>query len=115
MPARSATGAICSATMPPSVAISRAAAMIASWRAASLRTTFSVRRYGIANLRRNEWRMIHVEAIVALHQPGQAGPQENRNGPRLLVGLCFLARRRERRGRCESLGIDLEVQDRRLA
>jgi hypothetical protein len=44
MPARCATGAICTAAMPPSLAASRAAAMIAAWRAASRRATFSVRR-----------------------------------------------------------------------
>ena len=49
MPARSATGAICTAAMPPAAAASPAAARIASWRAASLRTTFSVWRYGMAN------------------------------------------------------------------
>jgi len=43
-PARSATGTICTAAMPPAAAASRAASTMASWRALSLRTTFSVRR-----------------------------------------------------------------------
>ena len=41
---RSATGAICTAAIPPSAAAAQAADTIASWRAASRRTTFSVRR-----------------------------------------------------------------------
>jgi hypothetical protein len=44
MPALAATGSICSAARPPSLAAPRAAATIAARRAASRRLTFSVRR-----------------------------------------------------------------------
>src|ERR1700758_5597891 len=47
MPAFSATGTICTAPKPPSLAIVRAAAIMAARRAARRRLTFSVRRYGI--------------------------------------------------------------------
>jgi hypothetical protein len=44
MPVRSATGTICTALIPFSPASARAAATIASWRAASRAITRSVRR-----------------------------------------------------------------------
>src|SRR5215468_4866398 len=54
IPARSATGAICTAAMPPSAAASAAAARMAARRAASLRATFSVRRYAMGNQPRRQ-------------------------------------------------------------
>src|SRR6516165_9202479 len=82
MPARAATAAICTAAMPPSLAIRRAAVMIASWRAARRRTTFSVRRYGKAV----RW----IDSRIAYNAKGSMTKRITRHGTKQLVWICGL-------------------------
>src|SRR4051812_19736765 len=95
MLARAATGAICTAAIPPSAASTFAASRIAAWRAASLRTTLSVRRYGIEQ--------------ASHDSPPKAIDRSALLAQRLLADGGERGRGRDR------LRVDLEVQDRGLA